>query len=157
MRVIISLLLIFVLGAAHAEEQFPDGCKPLPTLDSPLVLHSKKLTVFLLHNLSDMDVWITHPVNHPSASAGWSSRLQAGKWSALALQSQNFELTCIESKPGHEQQVACSDVLAVCHWGDMKMPDKTDNGTFWVGEDKSLMGLIGYMGRRGFAIPDSDQ
>ena len=70
----------------------------------------------MIHNISEMDLWITHPISDPSAGAGWSSRLQSKRWSAFALGSQSFELSCIESKPGHEQQVPCAGALVVCQW-----------------------------------------
>lgn len=118
------------------------------------MLSTKKPLLVMIHNLSSTDLWITHPVSEPSASAGWSSRLQAGNWSALALDKESFELSCIESKPGHEQQVPCMGVISVCRWPVVTMP-KQASGTFWAGEDMSLSALAEHLGGRGFGLPDS--
>ena len=105
----------------------------------------------MIHNLSTIDLWITHPVTEASANAGWSSRLQGGNWSALALDKESFELSCIESRPGHEQQVPCAGLLAACQYSPVKMP-KAEAGTFWAGEDMALSALKAHVGSRGIVI-----
>ena len=110
----------------------------------------------MLHNLSGLDLWITHPVSEADTAAGWSSRLQSGHWSALALDTTAFELSCIESKPGHEQQVSCEHALAICEWPITSSPEHT-SGIFWAGENMSLTALTAYLSRRGFELPSHVQ
>jgi hypothetical protein len=119
-----------------------------------VVIPAAKPTVTMIHNLSSADLWITHPVSDPGASAGWSSHLQAGNWSALVMDGKAFELSCIESKPGHEQQVSCAAVLAVCQWPAKGLPQKS-TGTYWIAEDMAMSPLIAYMKRQGFVISKS--
>lgn len=150
-----SLLILFLIlsGTVQAEEVYPSGCVPFVVSGDLVDLPAAKSTVTLVHNLSKTDIWITHPVSDPSASAGWSSHLQAGNWSALTIDDKKFELSCIESRPGHEQQVACSTVLAVCQWSASHLPENA-SGSFWVAEDMSLSPMIAYIKRRGFVLPE---
>ena len=68
------------------------------------------------------------------------------------LKKSSFELTCIESSPGHEQQAPCEGLLTVCQWPTVKAPT-SDSGTYWAGENMGLSDLLGYLGGRGFSLP----
>lgn len=151
MNYILLAILMFLNSNANAEEIFPAGCTPLVVSGDLVVLPAVKSTVTMIHNLSSTDLWVTHPVSEPNMSAGWSSHLQAGNWSALVINDKKFELSCIESRPGHEQQVACSTVLAVCQWPVKALPDKSA-ASYWAAEDMQLSPMIAYIARRGFAL-----
>jgi hypothetical protein len=153
MNYMVSIMLFLSAWNAYAEEIFPPGCTPLVVSGELVELPATKSTVTMIHNLSNTDLWVTHPVSEPNTSAGWSSRLQAGNWSALALSEDAFELSCIESSPGHEQQTPCSAVLAVCLWSAAIMPEKS-SGTYWAAEDMPLSSLIAYIKRRGFVFSE---
>ncbi|PJD92393.1 MAG: hypothetical protein CK424_05650 [Legionella sp.] len=150
----LCLILLCVLPlVTTAQEIYPKGCVPWVIHDPIPDIDNKKPTVLMLHNLSTNDLWITHPVKSPGAQAGFSSLLQMGKWSALVLNRahKSFLLQCIESKPGHEQQISCADVLAICQWPNSKIPeDKT--GVFWAGENMDLSPLKAYIERQGFVL-----
>jgi hypothetical protein len=149
---ILSVFMIASWGV-HAEVPFPYGCKPMTLSDGTVKLPEGTPALVMIHNVSDVDLWITHPISDPSASAGWSSHLQTKRWSAFALGSQAFELSCIESKPGHEQQVPCSSVLAVCQWLNIATTDKQP-APYWAGENMSLPELLGHLGQRGYTLPE---
>ena len=151
---ILLIILTCLTWTANAEEVFPARCKPLVVLGDLVSVPATKSTVTMIHNLSNTDLWVTHPVSDPGASAGWSSHLQAGRWSALVLNDEKFELSCIESRPGHEQQVSCSTVLAVCQWPATVLPQKA-SGTWWAAEDMLLSPLIAYIKRHGFVLAAS--
>lgn len=153
MRIILSVIFALCALTAHAEIVMPQDCKPVTIEGETVQLSTLTPQVFLVHNMSNMDLWVTRPVAEAGAAAGWSSRLQAGNWSAFALNEKAFELSCIESKPGHEQQVPCSGVLLVCEWAGVKQPADLKNGTYWAGEDMSLTALKTYIARRGFVMP----
>ncbi len=157
MKFILSILLILYAGEILAEETAPASCKPLMVQEETLMLSASKPLLIIIHNLSKADIWVTHPVSEPGASAGWSTRLQAGNWSALVLDKEAFELSCIESKPGHEQQVPCKGLISACSWSTVTMPAQQATGTYWAGEDMTLSALISYLGGRGFALPPSPQ
>jgi hypothetical protein len=142
---------------AYSEEVFPPGCTPFvidgdqiktPTNDKPQLV--------MIHNLSNTDLWITHTVSNTTQNAGWSSHLQTGNWSALILQNKPYVLNCIESKPGHEQLVACSSVIGACQWPLKSHPEKIANVT-WAGENMVLAPLTAYIGRRGFIVSSPAQ
>lgn len=152
MKYIIALLLLCTNMTIQAEEIFPAGCKPLTVHEETIKLSTEEPSVVMLHNLSSIDIWITHPVAESDASAGWSTNLQAGNWAALALDKKEFELSCIESRPGHEQQVPCAGLLAACQWLKVQMP-KTESGTFWAGENLPLSALTAHIGSRGLVLP----
>ena len=152
MNYILSIILMVVACGTYADEIFPIGCKPIVVHDELLKLLADKPALVMVHNLSKMDLWMTHPVSQPGMSAGWSSRLQSGNWSALALDQKTFELSCIESRPGHEQQVPCAGLLAACQWSNVTAP-KGESGTFWAGEDLALSALTAHVGSLGFILP----
>ena len=156
MKYIMSIMLALAALNVSADEIFPAGCKAIIVKDEAVKLEAAKPVIVMIHNLSSGDLWITHPVAEPSASAGWSSKLQANNWSALALSDKTFELNCIESKPGHEQQVPCAGVLAACQW-DMKSMPQGASGTYWAGEDMAISALTAHIAGRGFEVPDASQ
>lgn len=135
-----------------SESTLPKGCQAVRVQGDIVTIEAKKKSLVFIHNLTSEDLWVTHPVTDPSASAGWTSRLQSEKWSALSLEKGPFILNCIESRPGHEQQVPCQNAIAVCQWKKAKFP-KDAQGTFWAAEDMSLKALIAAVGARGFVIP----
>lgn len=148
---ILTLLAGFLLATSlFAESTFPNGCHAVTVQGDSVTLDSKIKLVFI-HNLTNADLWVTHPVTDPGASAGWASRLQANNWSALAVAKLPFILNCIESKPGHEQQVPCEGAIAVCQWPKVLIPEN-EQGTFWAGEDKSLQVLTAELGTRGIQL-----
>lgn len=156
MKAILFIFLLLCTAAVNAEDAMPSSCTPIGVKAESVMLSTKKPVLVFIHNLSKSDFWITHPVSDPSASAGWSSRLQAGHWSALALDKESFEISCIESKPGHEQQVPCSGAISVCSIVPENSPTQ-NSGTYWAGEDMKLSALQEHLGQRGFALPGSTQ
>jgi len=150
------VLFMLIFTKVWADDHPPNTCQPIAVQEEAVELTTKKPALILIHNLSKNDLWITHPVSDPSASAGWSSRLQAGKWSALSLDKEKFAFTCIESKPGHEQQIPCKEAVAVCKFSNVTNPTQS-KGTFWAGEDMSLPSLLTYLGGRGFELPSSKE
>lgn len=151
MPYLLSVVLFFFSWAIYAEEVLPEQCTPLVVSGDLVVVPATKSSVTMIHNLSNSDLWITHPVSEAETNANWSSHLQAGHWSALVMNDKPFELSCIESKPGHEQQVSCSVVLAVCQWTATSLPKKSTD-TWWAAENMDLSPLIAYIKRHGFVL-----
>ncbi|WP_454781608.1 hypothetical protein [Legionella sp. WA2022007384] len=155
MKVFAFLCCSLVSFCVAAESTLPVGCQAVAVQGESVTLQAKRSSLVFIHNLTSADLWITHPVTEPSASAGWTTRLQGGNWSALALNKGPFALNCIESKPGHEQQVPCEGLIAVCKWIGVKTPANGQDSTFWAAEDMSLSALKAAVGARGFVIPVS--
>ena len=156
MKYILALFLVLPTWFSYAEEIYPPGCNALMVSDETVKLSTDKPTLVFLHNISNVDIWITHPTTTTEGmSGGWTSDLQAGNWSAFALDKKGFELSCIESRPGHEQQIPCVGVLAACQFKTVTQPEKL-KGTFWAGENRTLTALTAHIGSRGFTISPPD-
>ncbi len=154
MKIALAAFLLCINVLVNAEtNNLPSSCKSLPIKGTSAMLTAKKPVLVMIHNSTKTDIWLTHPVSDPGASAGWSSRLQADNWSALALDKDSFELSCIESKPGHEQQVPCNSVISLCKWSSVSLPSK-EKGSYWAGENLNLTKLISHLSGRGFKLPD---
>lgn len=147
----IHFVLLFLISTIAAAQIYPSACKPIPNSEGTIVLSADKPTVVMIHNISNADIWVTHPVAEPGASAGWSSRLQPQNWAGLMLNEKKFELACIESKPGHEQEVPCNSVLSLCSYVDIKTKEPA-TASFWVGENMSLTALQAQIAQRGFQL-----
>ncbi|KTD03031.1 hypothetical protein Lgee_0581 [Legionella geestiana] len=152
MRFIFALLMFFLPLQLLAADTMPKHCRPLKVAVEPFAPGSKTPALLFIRNHSSTDLWITHPVTNPGASAGFSSRLMPGQWSALALNKPKFAISCIESIPGHEQQVPCEGVIDACMMKKVTFPENL-SGTFWAGEDMALGALIDYLGSRGIRLP----
>lgn len=149
-------VFLFFTSTVHAEEIFPPSCKPLAIQGETVLLPAGKPRLIMLHNLSESDLWITHPMTDQNNNTGFSSRLESNHWSALAIGKKTLSLSCIESKPGHEQQVACQHTLALCEW-PITTPKKNKQTVFFTGENMALSSLIAYITRLGFELPQKTE
>jgi hypothetical protein len=154
MRYVLLFALFFASGSVLADVQLPYACKVMSITGNTVMTPAGKPVLMMIYNLSEGELWITHLVTDPSAGAGWSSRLQTKHWSVLAPSSQPFELSCIESKPGHEQQVACAGVLRVCQWFNVPTTDKQPT-PYWVGENMTLPELLSHLAQKGYQLPEA--
>lgn len=152
MKLLVSLSLLCFAVAGFAESTLPAGCQALAVQGETVTIKAKDARLIFIHNITAHDLWITHPVANSGVSAGWTSRLEGGKWSALALDKPPFIIGCIESKPGHEQQIPCEGSIAMCHWPQVSVPDG-QQGSFWAAENMSLSALTAAVGGRGFVLP----
>jgi hypothetical protein len=116
-------------------------------------VHAKKNKLIFIHNIINTDLWITHSANNTDTTTSLTSRLQAGHWSALTVFKGNFHLNCIESRPGHEQQIPCENAVAVCEWSKTTFPESHKQANLWAKEDMSLEGLKAAIGAQGFVLP----
>lgn len=154
MKLIGLFMLLGLHTLAYARDMYPEGCTPWAVKTSEVALSNQQPVLIFMHNLSDTDISITHIYEHnPGVHAGFTSLLSPGKWSALTLiePQKNFKIKCIESNPGYEQSVSCVDVLAVCQWQPLKLPDDS-TGLFWAGENMNFSTLKAYIERRGFVL-----
>jgi hypothetical protein len=149
MRAVILGLLFLWSSILVAEEIVPPNCVPLVVTGDELIVPAEKQKIVLIHNLSSASLWITYAA--PDVSSSWSSHLQAGHWSALVSHDRRLALSCIESIPGHEQQVSCANVVALCQWSAAHMP-KISADNMWAAEDMELAPLTALISRHGFVL-----
>lgn len=128
-------LLGYLWMASVCAAAFPPDCKNVRLDNDNPVLMAPKTHIFLIQNISAQTLWITHPTQNPGASAGYTSELGVGGWSALVLKNPKFALGCVESKPGHEQAVSCAEAIRVCAY--TKIPKDTQ-GNYWLIENVTM-------------------
>lgn len=145
------ILLWLSISTVVMASSVPIGCAPIKIQGEALTIKTKKPSLIFMQNLSENNLWLTHPLADPGASAGWTSQLQSEHWSALVVTEASFVLHCTESRPGHEQQIPCEDALMACVWKKVKIPSQA-KGTFWAAEDKSLAELKAAVLAAGFKL-----
>lgn len=108
-------------------------------------------SLYLLNNKSDSDYWVTHPVKDPGASAGWTSDINPGNWSAFTVNVPSFELTCMKTGQSSMDTLSCEKVLRICRIQDpVFKPDMS--GNYWVSEDKPLQAVLDEIKGRGIGF-----
>lgn len=153
MKFLAAILLCMISINTFAQEVYPRGCVPWPIHDAIPTITTTQPVILMLHNLSNNDLWVTRPASDKGVQAGFSSLLQTGEWSALAINRDKTSLPikCIESKPGHEQEISCADAMAICQWPKTKFPE-IDSGIFWAGENMHLAPLQAFLARQGYVL-----
>lgn len=150
-RVILASTLLMVASVSKAAVEFPVACKGIAAVSEQWTINEGKASLYFINNTSEHDVWLTHTQKEPAASAGWASELASGKWSAIQMDRNGFAFDCTESRPGHEQRVACQDVIAVCK--QQATLNAKEKGSFWVAENLPLKQLQSSVQRRGIDLP----
>lgn len=165
-RIIILTLFLFMSSAfAKSLDQsenlikLPDTCmvRDIRFQDKKLIMHTDKdktSQLYILFNNSKKTVLLDHYVPHPSASAGWGSKIKPQHWSALMVAQQNFSLVCANKVEEGFEQIHCRDVLIVCHFIHFIKKDDVGSGTYWVDEDDTIENILKKMKRRSiFLVP----
>lgn len=148
--VIVSIfLLLFTIGCSgeSSKSDFPKTCveEGIKFENNNLVLNegsSSKQSLYLLHNISDENLFLNHPLGKdPGASAGWSSILGSGNWSAIAMNTGNFEFNCSKMGTGEVEHLNCKEVVKICKF-EKPVFNSENSGSFWVAENKLLSNLL---------------
>lgn len=152
---ILATLTFFHVLDARASENAPvAGCveSGFKYDGGEVVLNpsSGRQSLFLLHNVSGETFQVTHPVGGGTASAGWTSEIDAGRWSAFAADSKAFKLSCMKPADGNVKTLPCENVLNVCELPSPKMPSDL-SGSFWVSENKNREGVLAEIKSRGIS------
>jgi hypothetical protein len=151
LRLIGIFSLIFLISNALAAEKI--ACTPMTEKAEIKEIHltgaddSETVKVYFFKNIRQEGIWIDHPVENPSASAGWASYLRAGNSSALLVNRKNFTVNCAIIKSSKIDFLDCKKAVEVCvSKVTMKSVRK---GTYWLAEDKSWDDLITGLAKRG--------
>ncbi|RDI44553.1 hypothetical protein [Aquicella lusitana] len=93
--------------------------------------------VYFIKNISKYGIWLNRYQSDRSksagASAGWSSFLKPGNWSALLLSEKNFTMGCSIVGPGKITYLKCKKVIQVC---ESSLHAEPDAGSYWAVENK---------------------
>lgn len=152
MRKILYVFLLCVSSVCFAANDFT--CAPLevkmqnkniilPGVDEP-----RTTKIYFLQNVSNQSLWLDHPVDHPSASAGWSSYSLPGKWSAILLNRKNFAISCAVINPGKVDYQDCSKVISVCTSKNAVFDSKR-KGSYWLAENLTKDDMLKILEKRG--------
>lgn len=109
---------------------------------------TSKTEVFFLHNISKNTLVLDHPVEKVGASAGWSSYLSPGNWSAIALSKPDFAIRCVVVMKNEKSVLGdCSKLIKVCK------PNLQDqeirSGSYWLVENLVWDAFLKMLSRRG--------
>ncbi len=152
--ILAALMFFHIFDARASENSPPAGCveSGFKYDGGEVVLNpsSGKESLFLLHNTSGETFQVTHPVGGGTASAGWTSEIDAGRWSAFAADSKAFKLSCMKPMDGGVKTLPCENALKVCELPNPKMPSDL-SGSFWVSENKNREGVLAEIKSRGIS------
>jgi len=144
---IITLICVSGCNGESSESDFPKTCveEGIKFENNNLVLNkgsSSKQSLYLLHNISDENLFLNHPLGKdPGASAGWGSILGSGNWSAIAMNTGNFEFNCSKMGTGEVENLICKNVIKICRFKEPVF-NSENSGSFWVAENKPLSNLL---------------
>ena len=153
------LALIITAGcqAGDAGPAMPEGCIDSGTSFSGkgLIINDGTggvLNIYLIHNFSKDTIYLNHePKDNPGASAGWSTELGPGNWTAISINNANFGFTCGKMVPGKFDEVPCKNELKACKFSIAEFSDKA-KGSYWVSENKSLDETLETIKSRGIKV-----
>jgi hypothetical protein len=149
---VLCVLAMCLFGSAYGAETV--SCSPAvvkadnKTIILPGVSQPKETMIYLFNNISKESLWLDHPVPHPSASAGWSSYVRPGHWSAMLINRKDFAINCAEIKPGQVEYKDCAKAITICSPKNAAFTSKR-KGTYWLVEDKPWDDLIQGLQKRG--------
>ncbi len=146
------ILLLSFSGIAFADLKVI--CKPLKAKEHekniilPGVDQPRTTVIYFIQNIAKQSLWLDHPVQRRSASAGWSSYVQPGMWSALLVNRKDFAISCAEIQPGKVDYLHCEKVISICSPEKLAVDSKR-KGSYWLTENKSWDDLLKALEKRG--------
>ncbi|MEO8402209.1 MAG: hypothetical protein ABI597_10515 [Gammaproteobacteria bacterium] len=154
-RAIIVALVFTSVSAFAAGDQ---KCSPveMTSQNNNLILsgvdQKHQSQVYIFKNLSSHSIWLDHPVEKRSSSAGWSSYLRVGNSSALMVNRKNFSISCEVIKPGKVDTLDCAKVISVCAPNHIEILKTDKKGTYWLAENQSWDELVVALEKRGVKL-----
>lgn len=154
-RLLMTMIFLFASSMAYSSTPLPESCAPVPFKieNNNIVLSSqpdqpKTSQIYFITNYSQQSIFIDHPSSNPGASAGWSSYLRSGHWSALALNKKSFAIQCAMIQPGKVVMLNCSKTIRICAPKNLTTKNRI-KGNYWLAEDKEWEGFVKALSKRG--------
>lgn len=97
---------------------------------------------FIINNKTTQSLWLDRHFgkNHPPVSAGWSSQIDGGKWSALILQHGTFILSCSRLDNNKIEVLNCKKFIKIV---PMQFKDLNhDVFSGWLSENQNFFALF---------------
>lgn len=148
-KLILLISILICLAACSASDY--NSPKVYQIKDAKLQLKSK---IYLLHNKSRLPILVDHPVAHPSASAGWASKIDPNRWSAFMTNRHYFKFTCAVIYSRYKsKKISCAKVLKISQIKILKAPRDFLDTSFWLAENKNYHDIMKRINRRGVWLP----
>lgn len=129
---VLTVLLLLGMSIAKASE-LPKGCRILDVNKPDIELSSAKDLMFYIQNDHTSDIYLADK-DDPLRTI----KISPKHWGVfIAKAKQPSEFSCIESKPGSEQKLACQGMIKICQIETMKYGEPYLNG-FWAAQDLTL-------------------
>lgn len=143
------MILLFCVSPLNgwAKEIFPKLCEPLPVETSFLDVKSNAKEVLFFHNISEYPIWLAS-----LKSSRWTTQLVPDHWAVLYAPTKIGRFRCVQSQMGHEQQVACGEVLAICAQKVMVPKQDLEKLNQWLANYSTWMEARAYLERTGWKI-----
>lgn len=151
----VFIILFFVSNATFANAKIT--CSPIKVESQnkniilPGIEQRHTTKIYFMKNISDKSLWVDHPVEKRSVSAGWSSYFQPGQWSALLINRKNFAISCALIQPGKVSYQDCGKVISVCVPQKVAFEAKR-KGSYWLVENKSWDDLLKLLEKKGLKM-----
>lgn len=112
---------------------------------------STKQRIYLIKNTANYIVVLNNVSQNNGMDAGWATRLDPGHWSALAMNRNQFTLSCMARRevPPSLSYVSCSEAVKVCAITP-SMQNNSQNGSFWIAENQDLNSVMRAITSKGF-------
>ncbi len=156
MRYLLALCLLATTWFSHSYAATDQHCTPVPikkTGDDIILLINpppKTSLIYFFTNQGTKSMFVDHPSGR-GASAGWSSYLRPGHWSATALNKSNFTVHCSTIEPGKVIPLDCSKMLSVCAPNNPTITTPL-KGSYWLTEDKKWDAFVKALETKGISF-----
>lgn len=118
---------------------FPNGCENTGFgFDDPYVLlnDSDHQSFFLIQNHSNSTIELQRvETGDTFMSPKLQSKLNPGKWSALASDIQNMYFMCLSNLDDKPTRINCREVLTICQYPRVKFA-LSNMGSYWASTNK---------------------
>lgn len=107
---LVGLGLVLVCYSVWA---MPEHCGVV-TLEQPLLRVKANTPVTVIHNHTDLVIYLSYNNTTGEAHAGYSTKLDPHRYAALSQNKKPLAFYCIEEGHGSAQRVHCEQVINVC-------------------------------------------
>ena len=141
----VLMLLLLCSTYIQAKEYLPKGCQAIALEDNQIHFAIKPQQLLFFHNITESEIWLANRES-PKLTVG----VQPTAWNVLYMPIQESTWRCIQSQKGHEQQVSCKDVIAVCEWNAEAPKSLRTKNNLWLVENQSIGYAKAYLQRMGW-------
>lgn len=144
-KIHMTLFALIFASCGFAKEIFPKGCEAKSIEQEHLQLNASSRQLMFMHNISENNIWLANS-SHPRLTL----EMKPGQWNVLYLPHGQDVWKCVQSIPGHEQQISCQTGIALCEWSAKIDKSKRPKQGMWLAENTSYAEAKAYLQRMGW-------